>query len=62
MTSKYQHKRPTVSELLDQLDELSTRLDQIHSLSKALESMVGYDAKKEVTTLLDMIVEKSDIA
>lgn len=59
--TKYSGKRPSISEALNTIDDYGMRLEQIHCLAEALSSMVGYDAKKEVICLVEMICEKSDV-
>ena len=59
--AKYSGKRPTINEAINTIDDYGMRLEQINCLAKALSSMVGFDAKKEWITLVEMILEKSEV-
>lgn len=59
--TKYSGKRPTINEAINTIDDYGMRLEQINCLAKALSSMVGFDAKKEWITLVEMILEKSEV-
>lgn len=50
-----------VTELINQNDDYSIRLDQINCLAKALSSMVGYNAPKEWIVLVEMICQKAEV-